>query len=100
MPFEFTLALTWSESVPPEYVYCFSSSYRSDAEWVNAVRSMVVALSPATTSMVDEENVGVGTSRPITVIGNVNTAELMIFTLSFLSRLPSTAVKVMDAGPE
>ena len=99
-PFELTLALTWSESAPPEYVYCFSSSYRSDAEWVNAVRSMVVALSPATTSIVGEENVGAGMSRPITVIGNVNTAELMIFTLSFLSRLPSTAVKVMDAGPE
>ena len=61
---------------------------------------MVVALSPATTSMVGEENVGAGASRPITVIGNVNTAELIIFTLLFLSRLPSTAVKVMDAGPE
>ena len=87
-----TLASTLPEFTPPEYEYCFSSSYRPDAEWVSAVRSMVVAFSPATTSTVEDENVGGGTSRPIT-------AELTIFTLSFLSRLPSTAVKVMDAGP-
>ena len=94
-----TLASTLPEFTPPEYEYCFSSSYRPDAEWVSAVRSMVVAFSPATTSTVEDENVGGGTSRPITVIGSVSTAELTIFTLSFLSRLPSTAVKVMDAGP-
>ena len=57
---------------------------------------MVFAASPAATSIVVEENVGGGTSRPTTVIGNVITAELTIWSPS---RLPSAAVKVMDAGP-
>ena len=50
-----TLASTLPEFTPPEYEYCFSSSYRPDAEWVSAVRSMVVAFSPATTSTVEDE---------------------------------------------
>ena len=99
LPVELTLAVTPLVLAPPEYVYRFSSSYNPDAEWVSAFKSMVEALSPATTSIVEEEKVGAGTSRPITVIGRVSTAELTIFTLSFLPRLPSVAVKVMEAGP-
>ena len=86
------------DELPPEYVYCFSSSYTPDGAWVSAVRSTVLGAAPASTSIVEDENVGGGTSRPITVIWRVITAELMILVLSDPC-LPSTAVKVMEAGP-
>ena len=99
LPSALTFVVTWSEETPPAYVYSFSSSYNPDGECVKAVRSMVVEPSPATTSTVEDEKVGAGTSRPITVIGRVNTAELTIFTLPFPACLPSTAVNVIEAGP-
>ena len=96
-PEALTRAVMPPDSLPPEYVYCFSSSYVPAGEWVSAVRSMIFASSPATASIVDDEKVGGGTSRPMTVIGRVSTAELMICVLSL--PLPSTAVNVIEAGP-
>ncbi len=99
LPTALTTARTWFEDVPPEYACRFLSPCGSSAERVNAVRSMTVAPSPAATSMTDEENVGAGVSRPTTVIGSVSTAVLTILAVPSLDALPSTAVKVMDAGP-
>ena len=57
-----------------------------------------MAASPATTSTVVPANVGAGRVLPITVMGNVITAVLT--NLTFVPRLPSVTVKVIDAGPE
>ena len=45
-PEALTRAVMPPDSLPPEYVYCFSSSYVPAGEWVSAVRSMIFASSP------------------------------------------------------
>ena len=59
---------------------------------------MVMAGSPAATSTMIGENTGGGAISPITVIGRVSTAVLMI-VLPPSPGLPSAAVKVTEAGP-
>lgn len=57
-----------------------------------------MAASPATTATVVPANVSAGRVLPIIVMGNVITAVLT--NLTFVPRLLSVTVKVIDAGPE